>query len=53
MNIFFIIELKHHEPTVFAQGRPQLAGELFARYVMIGTLVVLKHWFLAGHQSDK
>ena len=27
MQVFFIIELKHRETTVFAQGRPQLAGE--------------------------
>ena len=45
MNIFFIIELKHLEPTVFDQGRPQLAGELFGRFVMIGMVVVLKHGF--------
>ena len=28
--------------TVFDQGRPQLAGELFGRFVMIGTVVVFK-----------
>ena len=31
--------------TVFGQGRPQLAGELFGRFVMIGTVVVLKPGF--------
>ena len=31
--------------TVFDQGRPQLAGELFGRFVMIGKVVVLKHVF--------
>ena len=45
IKVFFIIELKHREPTVFDQGRPQLAGELFGRFVMIGTVVVLKHGF--------
>ena len=31
--------------TVFDHGRPQLAGELFGRFVMIGTVVVLKDGF--------
>ena len=31
--------------TVFDQGRSQPAGELFKRFVMIGTVVVLKHGF--------
>ena len=43
--IFYIIELKHLEPTILDHGRPQLAGELFGRFVMIGTVVVLKHGF--------
>ena len=41
--IFLIIELIHCKPTVFDEGRPQEAGELFGRFVMIGTVVVFKH----------
>ena len=37
---------------IFDQGRIQLAGELFRKFVMIGT-VVHEAWFLDGHQSDK
>ena len=45
VKFIFIIELKHREPMVFDQGRPQLAGELFVRFVMIGTVAVLQHGF--------
>ena len=59
--IFFIIELKHREPTVFGQGRPQPTTEGLAT---AGWRIVWKicndwdggcieAWFLAGPQSDK
>ena len=45
IKVFFYYRTETCEPTVFDQGRPQLAGELFGRFVMIGTVVVLKHGF--------